>query len=254
MVDRRILFIFIAVTLFISVLHGERARNDNLQDVDEEMDFVDENENDDVIETIKRFWKNKKTTTAKPSSDSISALLTTTKPSSLLTTSTISAVFGGLFGNKGSSTSRFGTGKLTTASPKNACGVVNPCQNGGTCKTLSSGSFYCFCHQDYYGKRCENKFISTGAANKDRGRKDHCVDQPCRNGGECVGLRTTFYCRCKTPYYGTKCDKRLNKREEIVDESISSEQNMEVYERDLQDDNEDLRRAIANENLLENFE
>ncbi|CAF1092707.1 unnamed protein product [Adineta ricciae] len=260
MVNRRILLLFIAVTLFISVLQAERARNDNLQDAEEEMDFTNDSEDDDVIETIKRFWKNKKTTTPKPSSDSISALITTTKPTSIskLSTSTKSSVFGGLFGDKGkttsgsrlaSSTSRSGTGRLTTAAPKDACGAVNPCNNGGTCKTLSSGSYYCFCGQDHYGKRCENKFMFTGAANADRARKDHCADQPCRNGGECVGLRTTYYCRCKSPYYGIKCDKRLSKREEVADESVLSDEQMNIYERELQDDNEDLRRVIANENF-----
>jgi hypothetical protein len=38
MVDRRLFFIFFAVTLLVSVLHAERARNDDLQD-----DFESEN-------------------------------------------------------------------------------------------------------------------------------------------------------------------------------------------------------------------
>lgn len=92
-----------------------------------------------------------------------------------------------------------------------------------------------------------SEFITTGAANKDREAKDHCAKSPCRNNGECVGLRTTFYCRCKSPYYGTNCDKKIGKREEIVDESISSEQELTAYERDLQEDNEDLRQALADQ-------
>jgi len=71
MVGRRLYLIFFAFALFVSVLHAERARNDHLQD--DEIDFTDEG---DVIETIKRFLKGK-TTTQKPSSDAISALLTT---------------------------------------------------------------------------------------------------------------------------------------------------------------------------------
>jgi hypothetical protein len=53
--------------------------------------------------------------------------------------------------------------------------------------------------------------MSTGAANNDRSRKDHCLSAPCKNNGECVGLRTTYYCRCKLPFYGTSCDKRKDK-------------------------------------------
>ncbi len=41
MVDRRLCLIFFAVTLFVSVLYAERARNDNLQD--EEIDFAEDN-------------------------------------------------------------------------------------------------------------------------------------------------------------------------------------------------------------------
>jgi len=50
MVDRRLFLVFFAVTLFISVLHAERARNDNLQD-DEEIDFANDN-NDNYAEGI----------------------------------------------------------------------------------------------------------------------------------------------------------------------------------------------------------
>jgi hypothetical protein len=245
MVDRRLFLIFFAVTLFVSVLYAERARNDNLQD--EEIDFAEDNtvdEDDSLIETIKRFLTHKKTTTEKPSSGAISALFPTTPSTKTTSTSTKSSIFGGVFGKKSSTTlktttSRHSHTRLTTGATKDACGVINPCKNGGSCKTLSSGRYYCFCAQDYYGKTCENKFITTGADNKDRARVDHCAKSPCRNGGECVGLRTTFYCRCKTPYYGINCDKKISKREEIIDESNSSEQELTAYERDLQDDTED---------------
>ncbi len=38
-------------------------------------------------------------------------------------------------------------------------------------------------------------------------KKDYCTSSPCRNAGQCVSLRTTYYYRCKTPYYGINCDK-----------------------------------------------
>ncbi|CAF1165784.1 unnamed protein product [Rotaria sordida] len=264
MVDRRLLIIFLVTVLFVSVLNAERARNDHLQDAEEqqeERDFSADENNDiyeeDVIDTIKRFLGKKKTTTTpRPSSDSLIALFTT-KPTTTSSSPTKPSIYDGGFGRKTSrrSTPRYGGYGSTTKSPgKDACGYVSPCKNGGSCKTLSSGRYYCFCTQDYYGKHCENKFISSGSANADRGRTDHCAKSPCRNGGECVGLRTTFYCRCKSPYYGTNCDKRIGKREEIMDESNASEQELEAYERDLAEDTEDLRRAIADENLLENFQ
>ncbi|CAF1220782.1 unnamed protein product [Adineta steineri] len=266
MVDRRLCFAILAITLFVSVLHAERARNDNRQDDEEAIDFAsnnDRNNEDDFIETIKRFLgKHKKTTTKAPTSDSILALITTTSASRVQST-TKDSVFGGMFGKKtsGSSiskttgSSRTSVSRQTTKSPKDGCGLTNPCKNGGTCKTLSSGNYYCFCSQDYYGKTCDNKFMSTGAANNDRARKDHCASSPCRNGGECVGLRTTFYCRCKSPHYGISCDKKLGvKREQIDEESMASEQDLHLYERELQEDTEDLRRALANEDISENNE
>lgn len=58
------------------------------------------------------------------------------------------------------------------------------------------------------------EFLITGdTKNSASNYKDHCASNPCRNGGECVGLRTTFYCRCKSPNYGTICDKKIGKRE-----------------------------------------
>jgi len=49
-------------------------------------------------------------------------------------------------------------------------------------------------------------------------------------------------------------DIGAGKREELMDESTSSEQDLNVYARELREDTEDLRRAIANENILENIE
>jgi hypothetical protein len=181
MVERRLYLIFFALALFVSVLHGERARNDHLQD--DEFDFNDEDRGEDgrnylysieeekktyffsifqeVIDTIKRFLLGKKTTTTtqKPSSDAISALITTT-PSTKTSSTTKASAFDGLFNKKSSTTStttsRYNRIRSTTGSPKDACGIINPCKNGGTCKTLSSGRYYCFCTQDYYGKTCDN--------------------------------------------------------------------------------------------------
>jgi len=45
----------------------------------------------------------------------------------------------------------------------------------------------------------------------------------------------------------------IAKREEIIDESNSAEQDLIAYERDLEEDRDDLRRAI-NDNNDENYE
>ncbi|CAF0959895.1 unnamed protein product [Adineta steineri] len=89
-----------------------------------------------------------------------------------------------------------------------ACGS-NPCKNGGKCVTLAAGRrFYCLCTPDgYYGKICENKFQSTRYKTHNTPRKDYCAPGPCNNGGECISLRTTYYCRCRAPYYGINCGK-----------------------------------------------
>jgi hypothetical protein len=44
-------------------------------------------------------------------------------------------------------------------------------------------------------------------------------------------------------------DIGVGKREELMNELTSSEQDLNVYARELQEDTEDLRRAIVNENI-----
>ena len=46
MVERRLYLILFAFALFVSVLHAERARNDHLQDDDDEFDFNNEDRDD----------------------------------------------------------------------------------------------------------------------------------------------------------------------------------------------------------------
>ncbi|CAF1505713.1 unnamed protein product [Adineta steineri] len=169
MINRRLCFAVLAITLFVSVLHAERARNNNHQHDEEDIAFASNN-------------AGRVSPTGKGS------------------------VFGRKFGKNKSGSSviktagshRTNVSHATIKSSKDACGLTNPCKHGGTCKTLSSGRFYCFCSQNYYGRTCDNKHISAGSAKKNRARIDHCAKSPCRNQGECVGLRTTYYCRLKT--------------------------------------------------------
>ncbi|CAF4513295.1 unnamed protein product [Rotaria sp. Silwood1] len=240
MINYRVVLIFLSVILFVSTLHGERARIDDLQD-EESL-----NENEDFIEAVKRFWLKKKTsTTEKPSSDVISALVITT-PSNAIVTSSRSSIFDG-FG----STSQYGRTRYTSSPMKNDCGLNNPCQHGGTCRTLASGRLYCLCTDEYYGNHCEKKFRFSGSDASSRLRKDHCASSPCQNEGECVPLKTTYYCRCKIPYYGINCHKQLSKREQIVDESNSSEQEFNINEYDLE---RHLKQFIDSEDIIDIIE
>jgi hypothetical protein len=61
------------------------------------------------------------------------------------------------------------------------------------------------------------EFVNRNSHDEHRSRIniDHCAKSPCHNGGECVGLRTTYYCRCKSPYSGITCDKRIDNTEDL---------------------------------------
>lgn len=38
-------------------------------------------------------------------------------------------------------------------------------------------------------------------------RRDHCMDMPCLNGGDCVNLWQSYQCRCPRPYTGHNCQE-----------------------------------------------
>jgi hypothetical protein len=59
MVDRRVFIVFLAVGLLVSVLHAERARNDDLQDEEEDFMNDDTDSNEDgmnILNSIKIFF------------------------------------------------------------------------------------------------------------------------------------------------------------------------------------------------------
>ncbi|UJR38361.1 hypothetical protein I4U23_031031 [Adineta vaga] len=182
MINYRLILFILTINLVILTFNIECTRYDDLKD------------EEDHLERMKRFlFKPKKstTTTKKPSSDALASLFPTT-PS-----------------NKHKPT-QSSSGSIDKYGKKfnDACNSGNPCQNGGSCRTLASGRHYCTCTEQYYGRNCEKKFKSTGPSTK-----DSCSSSPCLHGGECVPLTSTFYCRCKTPYYGLTCHKSLSKRE-----------------------------------------
>ncbi|KAK7505069.1 hypothetical protein BaRGS_00003639, partial [Batillaria attramentaria] len=67
-----------------------------------------------------------------------------------------------------------------------------PCLNQGNCTDLVDG-FQCLCPDDYFGDRCEHRFI--------------CSSQPCFNGGTCTPDETNsnFVCQCTDEYRGEFC-------------------------------------------------
>ncbi|KAK3521773.1 hypothetical protein QTP70_018306, partial [Hemibagrus guttatus] len=71
------------------------------------------------------------------------------------------------------------------------------CQNGATCNSLPSGAFSCSCPPQYTGMLCETEVSS-------------CVPTPCRNGGECKAVGSTFLCGCPKGFTGLICEEDVN--------------------------------------------
>jgi hypothetical protein len=116
-----------------------------------------------------------------------------------------------------------------------AC-ASNPCQNGGTCYG-DSNNYMCICPSPWTGPRCDTLFITittTGFSTISPGKNYilsyliimnkpfviffnihvifvgtmTCTDQPCKNGGTCVTMGTSYSCFCGTNsiYSGKNCD------------------------------------------------
>ncbi len=112
----------------------------------------------DAIETKKHFSKRTKKTARNSSSDAVSDdFLEKTPPCIIALTSRKSSATDKIHRKKSdtNSASQYNRIRSRIKPTKDACGIISPCKNGGTCKTLSSESYYCFCSQDYYGKTCE---------------------------------------------------------------------------------------------------
>ncbi|XGW35519.1 hypothetical protein V3C99_019053 [Haemonchus contortus] len=58
------------------------------------------------------------------------------------------------------------------------CSMSEQCVHGSCFNTFND--FECRCEKGYFGRRCE--------------RKDHCLDSPCPNGGECENVGDGFLC------------------------------------------------------------
>ncbi|XP_033103949.1 neurogenic locus Notch protein-like [Anneissia japonica] len=82
-----------------------------------------------------------------------------------------------------------------------ACEAFTPCQNDGTCFTLSSdiSSYFCACPLEYTGKHCDMKITSLA---------DPCLPSPCENGGNCTldaSNPSGYHCTCPVHFSGQNC-------------------------------------------------
>ncbi|XP_069124277.1 LOW QUALITY PROTEIN: uncharacterized protein [Argopecten irradians] len=86
-----------------------------------------------------------------------------------------------------------GTTGTTCSTFPPVCPVIRPCSVQGTCRDVE-GSAKCDCStDDYTGSSCQ--LI-----------KDHCADNPCKNGGSCTANSDLgFTCACRPSYSGTTC-------------------------------------------------
>nr|XP_020474749.1 protocadherin Fat 3 isoform X4 [Monopterus albus] len=77
-----------------------------------------------------------------------------------------------------------------------AC-LQQPCRNGATCTSLSSGGFSCSCNPQYTGGHCEMEITA-------------CVPNPCQNGGVCKPIGSAFLCSCRRGFKGPICEEDVN--------------------------------------------
>ncbi len=87
------------------------------------------------------------------------------------------------------------TTDVTTADAGNRC-APNPCMNGGTCASNSSG-FVCTCAPGYSGPNCGTNI-------------DDCLPNQCMNGGTCEDRVNSFACTCAAGFSGTNCATNIN--------------------------------------------
>ncbi|KAJ4941054.1 hypothetical protein JOQ06_027341 [Pogonophryne albipinna] len=71
----------------------------------------------------------------------------------------------------------------------------NPCNNAGSCQSISDTEFKCYCLEPYIGNRCQKV-------------RNVCENVRCGRGGNCVmNVKNHPYyeCKCRPPYHGTNC-------------------------------------------------
>ncbi|XP_024141903.1 protein HEG [Oryzias melastigma] len=72
--------------------------------------------------------------------------------------------------------------QLTKGPTRDPC-VLNPCMNGGMCKSSQRHQFTCRCQQGWKGRTCNQDV-------------DECKQQPCPADSTCINTRGSFSCEC----------------------------------------------------------
>jgi len=129
-----------------------------------------------------------------------------------------------------------------TCGVANAC-YKNPCYNGGSCMNIGD-DYWCKCTSDYYGTNCQTKFSQSVDSNYNQYSQSKCYPNPCRNGGTCMALTTTYYCRCRDSNYGENCEKYFSVKREDLDDQI-----LDAKREDLDDQILDAKREAEEEEL-----
>ncbi|XP_028650477.2 delta and Notch-like epidermal growth factor-related receptor [Erpetoichthys calabaricus] len=78
---------------------------------------------------------------------------------------------------------------------------TKPCENNGTCTDVRQGkaekNFTCACKPGYEGDQCQ--FVV-----------NHCLPQPCMNGGTCLNTFSGYNCQCPEGYRGNMCEQKID--------------------------------------------
>ncbi|CAF1079263.1 unnamed protein product [Didymodactylos carnosus] len=153
--------------------------------------------------------------------------------------------------------------RTSTYSPSGskACSSY-PCLNNGICTPTGSLTYDCRCvgpwrgvtcgvgklpslvlEEVFSGTNCQTKFYQPGDTNYNQYTQSKCSPNPCRNGGTCMALTTTYYCRCRDNNYG---ENYFRKREYLNDQILDDKR--EVLDAEILD-----AKREAEEEELSNY-
>jgi Notch-like protein len=76
-----------------------------------------------------------------------------------------------------------------------ACAPTNPCKNGGICDVHAFVGYRCKCVNGFSGRTCQ---IPPSV--------DHCLPNPCLNGGTCANDGDDYQCHCSENFRGINCE------------------------------------------------
>lgn len=75
---------------------------------------------------------------------------------------------------------------------------LEPCSGHGECIDLNSSHYFCQCHANHYGSKCEESI-------------DRCSSNPCLHG-HCIAEIDGYRCICLSGYDGNQCQRGEQRR------------------------------------------